>query len=181
MENQATGTVRFPNDRTRLTTRDAWQYYRANYPHKGIDKNLFISLNYRYNKWVTEQLAKGKRVMLPRRYGSIVFVKERRSLIGKNGKIKLPIDWKATNDYNREHPDTEWKYIYHVPDPNGYLLRMVWIQRGSMFYRKRFFRLQMAKRLRREVVSSFIHEGDFDNIELYEIRKPRRDSPEAAP
>lgn len=175
---EITGSTRFPNDIKRIAPGHAWEYYMKNYKHKGVTKNIFVNINFRYNKWMSEQLAHGKRMMLPRRYGSVVFVREKRSLIRKDGSIRLPINWGATNAYNREHPDEKWKPIYHTPNAEGYLLRMVWIQRGSMFYRKGFFTLKMGRRLRLAVMKNFLSDVEFDDIELYEVHKPGRDTSE---
>lgn len=156
-------------DDTTISTKDGWEYYRTHYKHPGVNAATFRSICKRYYIWCVEQLAEGKRIMLPRRYGSIVFVNDKKkNMVKKDGSINLPIDWASTKEMWKDKPELHGKrFIYFIPNDEGKVLKLLWLQRGCMFYYKRYFKPILGSRMRKVVMRKYVDGGEFNDIASY--------------
>lgn len=110
-------------------------------------------------KFAQEKILEGFELQLPLRLGSIKISCRQLDIKYNDGKINLPINWKATKEYFKEHGVK--KYIYHMNVHNDKICKVKWLPNGCNWKNKSYYVFKPCRQLKRNIAKKIINENTY--------------------
>lgn len=100
----------------RVNSKESFKKFKKEYPNIKVEYATFTNILQSCGKLHSEHVLKGNLVKLPNRLGEICIIQKELIIRNTNGKIKLPIDWKKTNEVGKVvyHTNASTDSYYHV-------------------------------------------------------------------
>lgn len=143
----------------KVNLRDSYKYYKANNPNP-IDVKIYLYIVVGFITFLVQKLIEGFDIELAggKSLGTIgIRGRKPDVIIDKEGNIRLPKDYGATNKMWKENPELkeQRQYVYHTNEhTNGLCYRVYWWQYGMKIANKRLYYIDICKGTSRKIAAS---------------------------